>query len=52
MLEAAVVGVVSLLLALLVLTAPPAGHTVALAMIAGSTGVFCRHALLRARVLG
>ena len=51
MLEAAIAAVLAFLLALLVLTSPPPGHALPLAIIAAITGVFCRHALLRARVL-
>jgi hypothetical protein len=49
--EAALVGIVALFLALQVLSPPPAGHTLPLALIAGVASVFCRHVLVRARVL-
>ncbi len=52
MLEAAVAAVGAFLVALLVLTSPLSGHVLPLAIIAAITGVFCRHVLFRARVLG
>ncbi len=51
MLEAAVAGVLALFLAMLVLSAPPAGHALPLAIIAAVSSVFCRHVLVKARVL-
>ena len=51
MLESAIASVAAFLVATVLLTSPPPGHALPLALIAALTGAFCRHVLAKAKVL-